>query len=224
MRMFSILLIAVHRYIGVFKVDLFKRMNQSTLLLVLVILSTWIFAIILTIIDKYAFSTTYSITFCLDGFSPNWLFNLLYAIYFVVLSMFIPTIIIVTIYVLINRKLNELGQKLSTDVLTIRTATVTSTRGLINQKRERRFAQQFILMCLVVVLNICGISIYSIRAVVPNYFLVFFYWRYIVRCWILVMVSLVPILSLAFNPSIKRITRSFALLSSYASQENLTRT
>ena len=78
-------------------------------------------------------------------------------------------------------------------------------------------------MCLVVVLNIGGISIYSIRAVVPNYFLVFYYWRYIVRCWILVMVSLVPILSLAFNPSIKRITRSFALLGSYASQENLTR-
>lgn len=217
--MFSILLIAVHRYIGVFKVDLFKRMNKSNLLIVLIIVSTWIFAVILTIIDKYAFSTTYSITMCLDGFSSNWLFNLLYAVYFVVLSMFIPTIIIVTIYVLINRKLNELGQKLSTDVSSTRTAT----GRLINQKRERRFAQQFILMCLVVVLNICGISIYSIRAVVPNYFLVFYYWRYIVRCWILVMVSLVPILSLAFNPSIKRITRSFALLSSYASQENLTR-
>lgn len=228
MRMFSILLIAIHRYLGVFKADLFKRINHSTWSVIAVIVSTWLVAIALTVIDKYAFSTTYSITYCLDGFSPTWLFNLLYAVFFVVLSMFVPAIVIFIIYVLISRKLRSLGKKLRTKTTTINanmsTITTTSEQGGLNKNREQRFANQFILMCLAVVLNICGISIFSVRALVPNYFVVFYYWRLVVRCWILVMVSLVPVLSLAFNPAIKQKIARAARLKSSISYENSTRT
>lgn len=199
MRMFSILLIAVHRYIATFKPDLFRRINRSNLLIGLMILGSWVLAIVLNVIDKYAFSTTYSITFCLDGFSPVWLNSLLYATYFVTLSMFVPGTAIVVIYVLINRKLKTLTKNLT-----------GSQKFQLDSEREKRFANQFVLMCLSVVLNICGLSIFSVRTLVPDYFAVFYYVRPCVRSFVLVMTSLVPILSFAFNPYVKHLLKRSA--------------
>lgn len=224
MRMFSILLIAVHRYLGVFKPDLFKRMNQSIWPNVGLVLASWLVALILVLVDKYSFKTTYSITFCLDGFSNVWLYNLLYAIFYLTTSMLVPGIAIVVIYVLISRKLASLGHKIESANIAITTPAGSSSTSTFSKKRERRFANQFILMCLVVVLNICGISIYGVRALVPNYFAVFFYWRPVVRCWILVMASLVPIISVVFNPNFKRIVRLVSRVSTYPSQNSTSRT
>lgn len=203
MRMFSILLIAIHRYIGVFKPDLFKKINQLTWPLGLFIISAWLTAIGLTLIDKFSFGTTYMVTYCLDGYSSVWEHSLGYALFYVILSMLVPGIAIVIIYVLINRKLKLLAQK-------------TSKRpGTVN--RERRYANQFILMCACVVLNICGISVFSVRALVPNFFSVFFYVRPVIRAWIAVMASLVPIISLVYNPYFKII---FSRFKSNSSQNN----
>lgn len=226
MRMFSILLIALHRYLGVFKPDLFKKLNQLVWPLVLLVLAAWACALILTVIGKYSFSATYSLTFCLDGFSPVWLNNLLYAIFYVTLSMFVPGTVIVIIYVMINRRLKSVARKVNANKIdgTNSQQPSTSNRS-INQRRERRYANQFILLCLCVVLNISGISIYSVRALVPNYFSVFFYVRPVVRIWILVMASLVPILSVAFNPHIRRaVVGISSFTKSYISQPSNTGT
>lgn len=197
MRMYSILLIAIHRYLAVFHLEVFKRVNNSVWIQLAPIAITWLVSFALTAINKYSLNTTYTITFCLDGFSPIWLNNLIYAVVFVTLSMIIPALMIFIIYFIISHKLRVLGLNLGGSV-----SNKTTSRP-INQRREQRFANQFVAMCIAVILNICGIATFSIRSLVPNYFVLFFYWRFVIRSFVLIMISLIPIISVVFNSSIK---------------------
>ena len=190
-RMYSVLLIAVHRYLAVFKLDLFKKINQSNVALFSCILASWIVSIGLTFTGKYAFSTTYSITYCLDGFSSIWLKCLLYALFYIVLAMVLPAIAIAAIYIIINAKLK---------MLSVNSGLSRQRNTSSSHYKEIKFAYQFILMCLVVVLTICGIFVFSLRNVIPNFYAIFYYLRPVIRCWILLFSSLIPILSIYFSP------------------------
>ena len=199
-RMYSILLIALHRYLAVFNSNLFKRINKSNVFLFLPVASIWLLSLSLSFIFKYSFSTTYSTTFCLHGFSTIFINSLLNAIFYILFSMIFPAIAIVTLYIVIFMRLKQVGRKVSQP-----NSRVSIASDGTNSKSEMRFANQFILMCLVVVLTVCGISIFSLRGVIPNYFNIFYYWRPVIRCYIMFFSSLVPIFSFYFNPFRKRI-------------------
>jgi len=216
-RMFSILLIAIYRYIAVFKLDLFKKINDSYLYLYTPIAATWIISMALTLIFKYAFKTTYSLTNCLNGFSPIFINSLLNALFYIGLSLILPTMAIVVIYILIAKKLKKLGLYLNKNSrpegLNVMNLSVentsfsqgSATQGTISKKREMRFANQFILMCILVVLTICGIAIFSLRGVIPNYFTVMCYWRSVIRCYVMFFSAIIPVFSFYFNPCRRKI-------------------
>lgn len=194
-RMYSILLIAVHRYLAVFRKHLFKKINSSTVLLIASVALIWFISLSLSFIDKYAFDTTYSVSYCLNGFSPNFLNSLLYALFYILFAMIFPTIAIITFYVLIYLRLRQNQSKIN---------------AVDHHKiTEMRFANQFIIMCLIVVLALIGIIITGLRGVIPNFFSLFYYWRPVIRCYIMFTSSVFPIFSLVFNPFRRRVFHYF---------------
>lgn len=216
LRMYSIVLIAVHRYLAVFWPDYFRKLNDSVLYLSVPIGFIWSISLAFTLVIKYAFRTTYSLTSCLSGFSTVFIDSLVSTLLYVSLSLIIPAIAIVTLYVIIWRRLNQLGGQLGKSKIKIvlttetnysnennvglnRTISIVSVR--INKRKEMKFANQFILLCSVVVLTIMGIAVFSFRTIIPNYFNVMYYWRPVIRCWIMFFSALVPIFSFYFNPS-----------------------
>lgn len=114
-RMYSVMLIAVHRYLGVFKIDLFKKMNSSYWYLSIPIVFAWLISVTFTLATKYIFKTTYSPTFCLDGIAATYVDSLLYNIFYVVLAMVFPALIIVLIYMLIFGKLKTVSNNLNSN-------------------------------------------------------------------------------------------------------------
>lgn len=225
-RMYAILLIAINRYIAVFKIELFKKIKDSNVYIVVSILSIWATAIAFAYISKFAFQTTYSLTFCLHGFSTVWINSLLNGIFYILFSMIFPCIAIIVIYVLIHKKLTTIGKRLSTVNTSKRVSFAPSDQSgrSVNKKREMKFANQFIIMCIIMTLSVCGTSVFGLRGVIPNYFNLFYYWRPVIRCYIMFFSSLIPIFSVYFNPLRKRVYSYFTSTSNAQSSHTADRT
>ena len=196
-RMYSILLIAIHRYLAVFNSNLFNRINKSNRYLISLVALIWFVSISISLITKYAFSTTYSISYCLNGFSTSFVESLLYAMFYTLFAMILPSIAIVVIYILISLRLKRVAQRLSSPSI-----------DLGPKKNEMQFANQFIIMCSAVVLSICGNIATGLKGVIPDFFDLFYYWRFVLRCYILFFTSLIPILAFCFNQFGRRIFQS----------------
>ena len=225
-RMYSIVLIALHRYIAVFHIELFKRINDSFIYLTAPIVVSWLASLGLTLLAKYLFNTTYSAFDCLDGHSTNQLNSILYSVFYVIFSLVLPTFVIILIYITINKKLRHIGTKLKTSQprrASTRRSTLSMRRRRRGQTlfepsyysetylkhtnirlREIRFANQYVLMCIIVVLTICCISVFSLKGILRNFFVLFFYWRPFFRTCVLLLASMIPILSFYFNPARKK--------------------
>lgn len=200
-QMYSVLLIAVHRYMAVFKVEIFKKINSSNVYLIGLVVSVWFICLALSFIFKYMFSTTYSLTFCFNGFSTVFLHALLYDIFFVLFAIIIPAIAIVVLYILISLRLKKNGKR----------AHGERPSDSNHRVREMRFANQFIVMCTVVILSSFGFILTGLKSIIPDYFSIFYYWRPVFRIYIVFFCSLIPLLVLFFNPFGRRVFRYFKL-------------
>lgn len=194
-RTYSILLIAVHRYMAVFKLEMFKKINSSNVYLIGLVVFVWVISFAFSFIFKYMFSTTYSLTFCFNGFSTVFLHALLYDIFFVLFAIILPAIAIVVIYILISVRLQKSGKRVHRE----------QPSDSNHRVREMRFANQFIVMCTLVILSSFGFILTGLKSVIPDYFSIFYYWRPVFRIYIVFFSSLIPLLVLFFNPFGKRV-------------------
>ena len=71
----------------------------------------------------------------------------------------------------------------------------------INSKKNRRFANQFLLMCITVIVSSVVHTIFSLRSVISNFFTVFYYWRPFLRSYLVTVISFIPIITLYYHPS-----------------------
>ena len=135
-RVFSLLLLAIYRYIGCFYVQLFKKINSKLIYIYGLISISWIVSIIIPTIFKFALNTTHSIYFCTEGYAPDRINDSI--IYYVVntfLSSVVPTAFIIILYIKIYSKLKSQSQK---------------SKVLIEHNRKlSRFAHQFIVLNVV---------------------------------------------------------------------------
>lgn len=113
LRFYSIVLVSVHRFIAVYHINLFKRINSSKLILCMCILIVWAFSGFIFFLTKYFFHTTHGINNCFDGYSSNFNVSLNYYIFSVAIGSAFPTVCVVVIYILIYRKLKRLEKHLS---------------------------------------------------------------------------------------------------------------
>jgi hypothetical protein len=103
-RTYSVLLIAVYRYIAVFKIHLFKKINASKMLLIGPIVIVWTLSIGFPFLLKYSLQTSSSSTFCLDGYSPIFANTVIYFVLTNLAGTVVPSVAIITIYIMIIRK------------------------------------------------------------------------------------------------------------------------
>lgn len=228
-RMYSILLISVYRYLAVFKLKLYKKLNGSRLAMWSLLFTLWIISIGMPLFAKYMFQTTTSSVLCLDGFSTSFSNTLMYFFFNYGFMILGPSVVIVYIYATIIKKLRalcgsfepskstkpsnkvfkiEIQENGSTNYTTSETNQVLPRVGTIqnygefrNAKKQKRFANQFFFMCLSVIASSIVLSIFTLRNVIPNFLNVFYYWRPVLRIYILSAISIVPLLSLYYHPS-----------------------
>ena len=221
-RMYSILLIAVYRFIAVFKIAWYRKLNESIFNLLIPLVVIWAISIGFPFASKYIFQTTYSPLMCLDGYSKYLGSTLGYFFFNYTIMTFIPTVTIIVIYVLITHKLNTLssllnksrttGSEQTTNATNQTTSDGQKTSYEVNRRIERKFANQFLIMCTFMVLTVLGLSIFQLRNVIPDYFTV---WspNGITKCikiWVVCNMAAIPITSIYFHPDrtkfIKRLT------------------
>lgn len=233
-RVYSVLLIAAHRYLAVFKFDWYKRLNSSLLALVSPLLFAWLVSVVMPIASKYIFGTTVNPKnsfYCLDGYSSSSRAVLSYFILNYTLLVFAPTFAIVFIYVRITQQLNLMRNRLKkiraadriyeiSMLRSIQTASVMisskidEVQTIRNRKRanqakleyknyeERCFANQFLSLCLLIVLAAFGWSIFQLRNIIPDYFSSkWINWRIFIRMYCALMLAANPIMSLCFLPT-----------------------
>lgn len=110
-RMYSIFLIAVYRYLAVFKLIWYKKVNSSNFILLTPVFFIWFMSILLPIITKYLFNTKPHPVFCLDGNTMVFVDLIMYFIVNYSLMVFIPLVLVIMIYYKIILKLRQLGKK-----------------------------------------------------------------------------------------------------------------
>jgi hypothetical protein len=90
------------------------------------------------------------------------------------------------------------------------TATNTQNNSVINAPRiytqkeankEKKFASQFMLMCLSIIISSSILSVFQLRSVIYNFSNIFYYIRFILRGIVLLAVSLVPAIATFYHPS-----------------------
>ncbi|CAF0906131.1 unnamed protein product [Brachionus calyciflorus] len=217
-RMYSILLIAVYRYIAVFNVKLYKTINYSNFYLISPIIVVWFISISLPFISKYLFGTSVSPFLCLDGFSTIFSNTLMYFFFNYFFMIITPSVVIIFIYSKIILKLSSLGLNVKRsrfEKIFEKSQIKFEPRTIMeikNFKKQKRFANQFILMCFSVIASSIVLSIFTLRNLIPNFLQIFFYWRPIFRVYILSAICIIPILGLFYHPNrsnlIKRVLKS----------------
>ena len=315
-RMYSVLLIAIYRYLAVFHMRLFNRLNASWPHLLGPVVCVWLFSIACPVATKFAFRTRYSAVLCLDGFTTDVGDLVLYCVVNFSLMIALPALSSVAIYMIIVHKLHDINRKLkrsiarnkrsngvdntstaptpnkmactssgrckksatepnllakalklsvpprATDcagaenassagrvdlmssaatsvVASFRLASqsisvvetehrVTSTSAgetsrrlviirqkrqtrtsikikklALNKRRHQRLANQFFFMCCSVLACTFVHLTFALRMIIPDYYEMFFYWRPLLRCYLVVAITMIPLITLYYHPSRK---------------------
>lgn len=215
-RVNSILLIALYRFIAVFKISFYKKINDSFFILVSPVIFIWAISFIIPISLKYSLQTKGSFVFCLDGYTTVVTNSALYFIFNSIFLIIIPTFVVIRIYLIIHFKLKSLssrvgpqyessaGERTSNNEQTSQMNSQVSVIKLESIK-QHRFANQFILMCASVVFSNMVLLIFGLRGIIYNFFVVFYYWRPVLRVFINGAISIVPVISLWYHPSRVRV-------------------
>lgn len=115
LRMHSILLLAIYRYTAVYHIKFHRQFTENKFHMIAGILVTWIYSIGMSFILKYSFNTTYSIFYCFEGDSKDLTIVFSFMVLNTCLSIIIPSIFILFIYIRIVHKIKQLNQNLGTN-------------------------------------------------------------------------------------------------------------
>lgn len=215
-RSYSIAVLAVYRLIAVYRVNLFKKIVKNIKLYVLSILMVWLVSSAVFFIGKYSSNTGPGPIYCIDGSSPVFINTLIYYVVISLLGFFLPASVVITAYVLIQKKLNSMETKLGAARSTGRTETLSeATESAMNsslstlthhrKRKEKKLAKQLIIINLLELSTcVCYVLIVSTN-VITIFSNQYFFVRQILRLAILILQSFIPVASLVFNPAFKRI-------------------
>lgn len=232
-RMYSIILVAVYRFIAIFKFNWYRRLNTSYVYLCTPIVFVWFWSLGLPLASKYIFGTSINKNnsfYCLDGYSKSSRDVLSYFFFNYTFMLFLPTAGIVFMYIRIMQKLNDTRYRLRKiritnriyDIFMLRSiqmaafkvlsSNIDEAHAIRNRKKanqarlesknekERKFANQFLVMCTLMVFTAIGWSIYQLRNMIPEFFTVWVNWRIVIRIWCALMLAAIPITTVYFIP------------------------
>jgi hypothetical protein len=96
LRLYSLLALAVYRYIAVHHIQLFRKIKLLGILMM--IGSSWAASLVLSLVLKFSLSTTYSKWYCTDGFNENINMTIVYYALRTLLATVMPSCIIIALY------------------------------------------------------------------------------------------------------------------------------
>lgn len=192
-RAYSLLALAIYRYLAVFHTNLFKKVSVSIKYHLFLAASCWIISIAIFIISKYSLNTTASAVMCVDGATSSLQISIVYYLITTIPAYVFPSILVIIIYIFIQNKLNSLSKN-------TRAASVSATR---NQKRakESKLALQLILLNIFNILSITSLMLVTLNRWVPVLDKNFYFLRQLWRVTNNLSQSVIPILSIIFHPS-----------------------
>ncbi len=105
-RAYSTMILSIYRYCAVFKRIFFNTLSSSIKWTILTAAFSWFISFVIYFISKYLIGTTYGL-FCLDGFSSDWQKVLIYFGASNVAGFIIPSVIVIIIYVWIQKEISK---------------------------------------------------------------------------------------------------------------------
>ena len=138
LRLYSLLLLAIYRYLSVFKIQLHRKFSSSLFNMSMPIVVIWAMSLVMSFSLKYIFNTTYSDLYCYEGYSKYWLNSVLFFIFLIMTSYVVPTVIVIVLYKRIIDKLKQLTKNLSNKNPTHASVESNSNSRYLNLLRKIR--------------------------------------------------------------------------------------
>ena len=111
-RMYSLLLLAAFRYTSVYKIKFHREFTRSLFKMIMSIVFTWVFSLVISLILKYSFNTSYSVFYCFEGYSNDPDITKAFLGVNIILSIGVPMLLIIYLYIRILQKIKELSANL----------------------------------------------------------------------------------------------------------------
>lgn len=225
LRCYSILLLTMYRYLGVYKIYAYKKLNLNKWKIYMPIVVIWIAAFLFYAITKLAFGTSPGKMLCYDGFSTNYILAILYYATNALFAIILPTILIVYIFLLVKQKLYVLAKKFKREhdqtsnrlgILSIsKIVNTMSNKNSLEKKQVpkvkradstrrsgKNLVLQFFLMIVFVVLSSVTFLVLSVGNLVPNIDDYYAEYRQFMSILCVLFQSKIPLISMIFHPSI----------------------
>jgi hypothetical protein len=230
LRSYSILLIALYRFLAVFYLTLFKKLNSSLIWLILPLLVLWLFSAIIFVSTKFGFQTTYGSLYCIDGFTTYLPNAIGYLTVTTIISLILPFLCITIIYYLIKKNSNANEKKINFETcngegtrrttiepsltlggffgrrFTQGSSQMDANKSIKIKKQElnktKRLNRQLIALNICYLLSFSVAFVLNFRYIIADFNTRFYFWRQILRILNVFFQSLIPIVSLYFNRNI----------------------
>lgn len=146
-RAYAMMILALFRFIAVFKINLYKKISNSWYFLFVSALFSWVGSFLLFFIAKYSTGSTSS-RICVDGFNADQ--NMLYAYFssMSILGFIIPSLIVFIIYFLIQNELKQKSKRIAAPESSTTTANDSKTVRKRNKKEKRLLVQLLLINML----------------------------------------------------------------------------
>ena len=205
LRCYSIALIATYRLVAVFKIGLYKKLNQSWIFMLIPLGVVYFICGLIFLVTKYSFGTTYGYLFCFDG-SSSYLSNSTgYFIANALAGFIAPVLFTIMSYLFIRWKLFKLSIKIFSENHIINSNKNNLDVSIISNfimEKQTRLAKQFFFMngCeLISSLMIIGLGMRYIITNLNEYNNIA---RFLMRSTNLFFQLLLPVTTMIYNVDI----------------------
>lgn len=208
-RAYSILVLAIYRYIAVYHLGVFKRIIESYKYSLISSSSVWIISSVIFLIGKYSTNVTAGPFLCFDGYSNILYESYIYYAFTSFFGLFLPLIIILVIYILITIKLSHISNRVRYENNHAHhnfnnngtgNLAKSTLRNEIHHRKENKLAKQLIIMNLLELSSSFFLILLSVSNLIPDFNYKYYNLRQICRILNNLAQSLIPLVSIIFNP------------------------
>lgn len=197
-RAYSIVVLAVFRYIAVFKSQLFSKIVNSLKFTLLSALFVWIVSPLIFVIAKYSSNTNPGTILCLDGSSTSEIDSIVYFLIATIFGIVLPIIVVNILYFFIRKRLSKISKNLNRP----RTNQNQTNASQINKKdrrKEKRLALQFVLLNSLEIASCVFLTFLIVSNLIPHMNQDYYYIRQVSRILNNISQALIPFVSTLFH-------------------------
>lgn len=191
-RAYSIAVLALFRYLAVFKGQIFNRIANSIKYSLESVVSVWLISGLIYLIAKFSTNAEHGEILCLDGYAETPTRTLIYYLITSILGLVIPILIVNILYYFIQKRLNHLSDRLNRPVK-------DSNQVNIKKEKEKKLALQFVLLNCLEILSGLFLMILTVSNLVPSLNEKFYFLRQLSRILNNISQLVIPIISILFH-------------------------